>query len=97
MQAADTKQRASDLITQHEQLIRDVPQQKRDADDLLEEGAQQQQLTDELLANADLARDIALKAVAKAEDLLDDAKRTLKTLEGWCEVIVVVTNECCGV
>lgn len=40
------------------------------------------QIADELLADADAARDIARQALEKAEQTLLDANETLKTLKG---------------
>ena len=40
------------------------------------------QIADELLADADVARDIAREAIAKAEKTLEDAYDTLQTLKG---------------
>lgn len=42
----------------------------------------EQQKADELLADADAAREIAREALAKAETLLREANQTLQTLKG---------------
>jgi len=60
----------------------DVERQKTEAVRLYENGYAQQQTADELFANADAARDMARKAVAKAEETLREANETLKTLRG---------------
>jgi len=60
----------------------DVERQKLETTTLLDRGYRQQQITDELLADADAARDTARKAVAKAEDTLREANETLRTLRG---------------
>jgi len=82
MQAANIKSEADGLISQHESLIIDVERQKSETETLLVRGYEQQQRTDELLADADAARDTARKAVAKAEDTLREANDTLRTLRG---------------
>jgi len=60
----------------------DVERQKTETTVLLERGYRQQQIADELLADADAARDMARKAVAKAEQTLREANETLRTLRG---------------
>ena len=63
-------------------LLFDVERQKDETTTLLDRGYRQQQIADELLADADAARDTARKAVAKAEDTLREANETLRTLRG---------------
>jgi len=70
------------LISQHESLMLDVERQKQETTTELDRGYRQQQIADELLADADAARDTARKAVAKAEDTLREANETLRTLRG---------------
>ena len=60
----------------------DVERQKDVTTTLLDRGYRQQQIADELLADADAARDMARKAVAKAEATLSEANETLRTLRG---------------
>ena len=81
-QAANIKDEAEALISQHESLLVDVERQKFEATTLLDRGYRQQQIADELLADVDAARDMARKAVAKAEDTLREANETLQTLRG---------------
>jgi len=69
-------------VSQHESLMVDVERQKAETERLLVRGYEQQQRTDELLADADAARDTARRAVAKAEDTLREANETLRTLRG---------------
>ena len=45
------------------------------------------QISDELLADADAARNIAREALAKAEKTLHDANETLRTLKGMQQPI----------
>ena len=82
MQASDIKSQADRLINEHGNLMIDVERQKNETTILLERGYRQQQIADELLADADAARDTARKAVAKAEDTLREANETLRTLRG---------------
>jgi len=58
--------------------------QTEEASQLLEDGLLQQQLTDELLADADAAVGKAQDAVRLGEKTLEEAQRTLETLEGDC-------------
>lgn len=60
----------------------DTDRQRQRGEEYLENGIKEQQITDELLADADAARDMARKAVAKAEGILLEAKETLRTLQG---------------
>jgi len=62
--------------------MEEVEEQKNQTYILLHRGERQQQITDELLADADAARDMARKAVAKANETLNEAYRTLQTLRG---------------
>jgi laminin gamma 1 len=80
-EAGDIKQQADQLISQHESLMTDVERQMKEAVDFLEDGNRQQQITDELLADADAARDMARKAVSKAENTLREANDTLRILK----------------
>lgn len=75
------KEDADRLIEQHRNLMEDVESQRQEAETMLENGMRQQQIADELLADADVARDIARDAVNKAETTLRDANNTLKTLK----------------
>lgn len=81
-QADNIKNEADQLISQRETLMQEVERQKQEAIRLYENGNQQQQIADELLADADVARDLARRAVTKAEDTLREANETLKTLKG---------------
>ena len=82
VQASNIKDEADSLISQHESLLIDVERQKQETTVLLDRGYRQQQIADELLADADAARDMARKAVAQAEDTLREANETLRTLRG---------------
>ena len=63
----------------------DVERQKEVTTTQLDRGYRQQQIADELLADADAARDTARKAVAKAEATLREANETLRTLRGMMQ------------
>lgn len=80
-EAGQIKQEADDLIIQHQSLLADTDRQRQRGEEYLENGIKEQQITDELLADADAARDMARKAVAKAEGILLEAKETLRTLQ----------------
>jgi len=82
VQALNIKTEADGLISQHESLMVDVERQKQVTTTQLDRGYRQQQIADELLADADAARDTARKAVAKAEATLSEANETLRTLRG---------------
>jgi len=81
-QAAIIKSEADGLISQHESLLNEVETQKTQTTVQLDLGLRQQQIADEMLADADAARDMARKAVAKAEATLREANETLRTLRG---------------
>jgi hypothetical protein len=49
----------------------------------LERGHNQQQIADELLADTDAAKAKAEEAVSKGDEILETARKTLKTLQGW--------------
>ena len=82
LQSGRIKEEADRLIDQHRDLMEDVESQKQQAENMLENGIRQQQIADELLADADYARDVGRKALHKAEMTLQDANDTLKTLKG---------------
>ena len=82
VQASNIKVEAEGLISRHESMMEEVEEQKNQTYILLHRGERQQQITDELLADADAARDMARKAVAKANETLNEAYRTLQTLRG---------------
>lgn len=84
VQAAEIKADADKLMSEQQRLMNDVRQQQVDAEEMLESGIREQQIADELLAEADAARDLARNAINKAEQTLKDANETLKTLRGKC-------------
>ncbi|CAH1787839.1 unnamed protein product [Owenia fusiformis] len=79
-EAMRIKAEADRLIDQYKDLIEDVSVQKEEAQGLLDDAERQQQITDELLADAHAAYSEGRDAVERAEETLDDAKNTLKTL-----------------
>jgi coxsackievirus/adenovirus receptor len=86
-EAGDIKDEANRLINQHESLMTDVERQTKEATELLDDGTRQQQVTDELLADADAARDVARKAVNKAENTLREARETLRILKEFDQTV----------
>ena len=89
-QAAEIKNNANQLIEQNRYLMADVETQKLDTAKLFDDGIRQQQIADELLADADAARAMAKEAVAKAEGTLKEANDTLKTLTGMIRLVPVL-------
>lgn len=79
-EAQEIKEKANELIEQNRDLMREVAKQKDEAVTKLNNGIRQQQIADELLADADVARAIARDAVAKATQIIRDANETLETL-----------------
>jgi len=78
--AARIKEEANRLIDEHRKLISEIHRQTFEANILIQRGTREQQKADELLADADAARDMARKAVEKAENLLREANSTLQIL-----------------
>jgi len=69
----------------------EIESKKSESTLLLDNGVREQQTADELLADADAARDMARKALEKAENLLIEARRTLEILRG---IPFFETNSC---
>ena len=70
------------LIADQRTLMEEVEQAHDEAETLLDNGEKQQQVADELMADADQARGIAHNAVNQAEKTLEDAYDTLDTIKG---------------
>jgi coxsackievirus/adenovirus receptor len=81
------KQEADDLLTENESLLDDLRDQIDETKELLERGHSQQQIADELLADTDAAKAKAEEAVSKGDEILETAKNTLKTLQGWYKCV----------
>jgi uncharacterized protein YoxC len=94
--AARIKQEAQDLLDSQRQLLQDVNVQKTEAESLLQRGKSEQQMTDEMLTNADAAYNTARQAVAQADQTLREANEVLKTLRGQYIVRVSHTESYCS-
>lgn len=86
-EAADIKKEAGILIEQNENLLKDVADQRVEAQDLLNSGIKHQQRADELMAEVDTARAKARNAVELGERTLSEANETLTTLLGFNQVV----------
>ncbi|KAG1663944.1 Laminin subunit gamma-1 [Nymphon striatum] len=86
-EAKRIKKEAEDLIRTNKNMLARIETQKEEATELLEQGIAQQQVTDELLADVDRAYADATDAVKQAEEILSQAKDTLKTLKGFDELV----------
>ncbi|XP_054719317.1 laminin subunit gamma-1-like, partial [Uloborus diversus] len=86
-EAKGIQERAAEIMDKHHDLLDRIEKQSEDAQDLLKAGEKQQQMTDEMLANVDVALSKARDAVAAGEKTLEDAKQTLATLKGFDELI----------
>jgi len=80
-EALRLRESADKLMSEHSQTLDEATLQTEEASLLLEEGLRQQQLTDELLADADAAVGKAQDAVHMGEKTLEEAQKTLETLE----------------
>jgi coxsackievirus/adenovirus receptor len=76
------KQEAEDLLADNEGLLEDLRDQIDETKELLERGHSQQQIADELLADTDAAKAKAEEAVSRGDEILETARKTLKTLQG---------------
>ncbi|KAI0241520.1 Laminin subunit gamma-1 [Lamellibrachia satsuma] len=86
-EAAEIKEEADELREQQRTMMADVALQIKSAEETLTGGIRQQQVADELLADADAARAMARDAIAKAEKTLEDAKKALRTFREFDEKI----------
>ncbi|XP_037079278.1 laminin subunit gamma-1-like [Pollicipes pollicipes] len=71
------------LTSEHEPLLDELEQNADTVAELLDRGLAQQQAADELMADVDAARDKAEKAVVAGEKTLEEARKTLETLQGF--------------
>lgn len=76
------KSEADQLLIEHAMMLEDVGDQMIGAEDVLAKGVTQQQIADELLADADVALGRSQEAVALGDKTLQEAQKTLETLEG---------------
>ena len=81
--AARIKEEADQLLAANVDLLSAASDQVTAAGELLERGVVQQQVIDGLLLDADAARAKSMEAVALGDKTLDEAKKTLETLQGW--------------
>ncbi|XP_013780127.1 laminin subunit gamma-1-like isoform X1 [Limulus polyphemus] len=78
---------ADGLIEDNQQLVDKIEDQKEEAEDLLAEGIRQQQIADEMLADADAALAKAKEAVASGDRTLEEANKTLDTLKKFDKLV----------
>lgn len=71
------------LTAEHGPLLDTLEESAAEVSALLERGLDQQQDADQLMADVDAARDKAEKAVVAGEKTLEEARRTLDTLQGF--------------
>ena len=76
------KTEADLLMTEHSNMLDEVSDQIIGAGDVLARGVAQQQIADELLADADVALGRSQEAVSLGDNTLQEAQKTLETLEG---------------
>ena len=81
-EALRIKEVADQLMVEHSQVLEEATFQSESASELLAKGIRQQQMTDELLVDADSALAKAKDAVLLGDKTLEEAQKTLKTLEG---------------
>ncbi|XP_071154854.1 laminin subunit gamma-1-like [Mytilus edulis] len=82
-EAQEIKDEAIRLMRDNAALLEDVSNQTRDATGMLKIGNEQQNRVDELLAEADAARQMARDATSRAEQTLKEASDTLRILLGF--------------
>merc|ERR1712071_747629 len=80
-EALRIKEVADQLMVEHSQVLEEATFQSERASELLAKGIRQQQMTDELLVDADSALAKAKDAVLLGDKTLEEAQKTLKTLE----------------
>ena len=81
-EAARIREEAERLIQENSILLQDTQNRRVELEDLLGSAEEQQQQLDGQIAEMDSNRDKALKAVANGNAVLEDADRTLVTLNG---------------
>lgn len=81
-QASAVEGKVNELLENYKGVLDDVEQQLTEADEILKNGMHQQQITDELLADADAAESTAEDAVKLGNKTLQEAQQTLETLQG---------------
>ena len=81
-EAKRIKEEAERLIQSNVELLQQTQDRRVQLEDLLQTAEDQQQQLDAQIADMDQNRAKALKAVANGNGVLEDAKRTLETLNG---------------
>ena len=81
-EAERIREEAERLIQENSMLLQDTQNRRVELEDLLNTAEDQQQQLDGQIAEMDSNRDKALKAVANGNAILEDADRTLVTLNG---------------
>lgn len=76
------KTEAEQLLVENSNMLDDVSDQIISAGDVLNKGVAQRQMADELLADADVALGRSQEAVSLGDKTLQEAQKTLETLEG---------------
>lgn len=87
VQAERILKEAFDLINKNSGTLNNTATQQLEARDLLAEAARQQKITDELLVDTFSAFSKANESIASGEATLDDAKKTLETLQKFDRLI----------
>lgn len=72
---------ANDILNSHSDLLNSTGTRLHDAKALFKDAERQQQIADRLLTDVDDALNQTKDAIKVGEDILDDAKKTLKTLK----------------
>lgn len=81
-EARRIKAEADQLTSENSNMLDEVSDQIIGAGDVLAKGVAQQQIADELLADADVALGRSQEAVSLGDKTLQEAQKTLETLEG---------------
>lgn len=80
-QAKSANKDANDILNSHEDLLNSTGSRLKDARTLFQDAERQQQIADRLLAEVEDAVNQTNQAIKVGENILDDAKNTLKTLK----------------
>nr|CAG4638917.1 EOG090X005Q [Daphnia magna] len=86
-EARRIKAEADQLTSDNSNMLDEVSDQIIGAGDVLAKGVAQQQIADELLADADVALGRSQEAVSLGDKTLQEAQKTLETLEGFDSLV----------
>lgn len=86
-EAKKIQQEADDLMKRKRDLVDEIEGQMAEAELLLENGEEQQQIADKLFADVDAANAQAQQAVESGEKTLEEANKTLHTLKGFDRLV----------